>query len=258
MAWSPRRALRAVTRHLAAGLLVPALLGLAAPPALAQARTVRMSADYGGQQVFAILLPASYDASGERYPVVYLFPGGGQDHTAYVSRNAFRTAARMHEAIVVMPAPDRRYGSLDAEGQARYHDFVATELVAYVDEHYRTIPAGDRRAIGGLSQGGRIAVMTALRHPGVFGTVGAFSAALRGDAATADLPSAGAIPFFYVSCGTGDALLPASRALAAALEARGVEHQYHEVPGGGHDWAFWDPEVTAFLDLSVERWATDP
>ena len=226
-----------------------------ASPAAAQARTVRMSADYGGQQVFAILLPASYDGSDERYPVIYLFPGGGQDHTAYVSRTAFRASARMHDVIVVMPAPDRRYGSLAVEGQARYHDFVATELVRYVDGHYRTIAARDGRAIGGLSQGGRIAVMTALRHPGVFGMAGAFSAALRDDPDAAAWPPADALPFFYVSCGTGDALLPASRAFASRLETSGVEHEYREVPGGDHTWAFWDPEVTAFLDLAAARFA---
>jgi len=254
---STSRPSRYVQAGLAAPLLVAALVLASAAPVGAQARTVRMSADYGGQQVFAILLPASYDGSDDRYPVIYLFPGAGQDHTAYVSRNAFRTTARMHEAIVVMPAPDRRYGSLGPEGQAAFHDFVATELVAYVDGHYRTIAARDGRAIGGLSQGGRIAVMTALQHPDMYGLVGAFSAALRDDAGQAELPASGA-PFFYVSCGTGDSLLPASRAFAALLDERGIEHEYHEVPGGAHNWAFWDPEVTAFLDLAAARLLSDP
>jgi len=118
-----------------------------------------------------------------------------------------------------------------------------------------TIPERDGRAIGGLSQGGRIAVMTALANPDVFGTVGAFSAALRGRFEPADLPAAGVLPFFYVSCGTLDALLPASQAFAARLEEVGAGHEYHEVPGGAHNWAVWDPEVTAFMGLAAARFA---
>jgi len=254
---STGRLSRTLRAGLAAVVLLPVLVLVPPTPAAAQARTVRMSAEYGGQQVFAILLPTSYEGSDLRYPVVYLFPGGGQDHTAYVSRNAFRTTARMHDVIVVMPAPDRRYGSLGPDGQARFHDFVATELVAYVDGHYRTVADRDGRAIGGLSQGGGIAVMTSLQHPDVFGLVGAFSAALREDTAATELPASGA-PFFYVSCGTGDSLLPASRAFAARLDERGIAHEYHEVPGGAHNWAFWDPEVTAFLELAAKRLLTDP
>src|SRR5687767_3905443 len=146
--------------------------------ASAQARTIRMPSS-SGDRIFAILLPSSYDTSQARYPVVYLFHGGGQDHTAFMARTAFTPMARKHEFIVVMPAADRSYSALGPEGQGRYHDYVARELVDYVDAHYRTIATRDRRAIGGLSMGGRIATMTALRHADRFGTVGAFSPALR-------------------------------------------------------------------------------
>ena len=74
--------------------------------ALAQARTVRMPTSHGVDRIFAILLPTSYDTSQARYPVVYLFHGGGQDHTAFMARTAFAPMARKHEFIVVMPAAD--------------------------------------------------------------------------------------------------------------------------------------------------------
>jgi S-formylglutathione hydrolase FrmB len=212
-----------------------------------------MPGPYGSDRVFAILLPASYDSSDARYPVVYLFHGGGQDHTAFMARAAFTPMARRHEFIVVMPAADRTYSVVGPEAQRTYHDYVATELVDYVDSHYRTIATRDSRAIAGLSMGGRIATMTALLHADRFGTVGAFSAALRPDveAAVRDVPEHA--PFFYVSCGTADTLLPITREFIGWLMERAVAHTYREAAALGHTWALWDPEIAAFFDLLDSR-----
>lgn len=222
--------------------------------ASAQARTVRLPIASGGQRLFAILLPASYAESGRRYPVVYLFHGGGQDHTAFMARTRFAPMARRHEVIVVMPAADRNYGALSPGLQAGYHDFVAGELVDYVDATYRTIAARDRRAIGGISMGGHVATMTALRHPERFGVVGAFSAALRGDVEDAVRTAGAGLPFFYISCGALDGLLGVSRRLAGRLADMSVPHDYREIPGLGHVWDLWDSQIAVFFDLLDSRW----
>jgi S-formylglutathione hydrolase FrmB len=217
--------------------------------AAAQARTVRMPTSYGVDRIFAILLPTSYETSQARYPVVYLFHGGGQDHTAFMARTAFAPMARKHEFIVVMPAADRSYSALGPEAQGRYHDYVARELVDYVDSHYRTIPTRDRRAIGGLSMGGRIATMTALRHADRFSAVGAFSPALRPDAENAVNNVPAAAPFIYISCGTLDTLLSINREFVGWLMERELPHEYREAPGLGHVWTLWDEQIAVFFDL---------
>jgi S-formylglutathione hydrolase FrmB len=239
-------------RHVFCLIAVAALLA-ATIDAQAQARTVRMPSSYGVDRIFAILLPPSYDSSQTRYPVVYLFHGGGQDHTAYMARTAFAPMARKHDFIVVMPAADRSYSALGPEAQGRYHDYVATELVDYVDSHYRTIPNKDHRAIGGLSMGGRIATMTALRHADRFSTVGAFSPALRPEAEQAVQNVSAAAPFFYISCGTLDSLLSINREFVRWLMERELPHDYREAAGMGHTWALWDNEIAAFFDLLETR-----
>ena len=234
-------------------LIATCALMAATGGAHAQARTVRMPSSYGADRIFAILLPLSYDASPARYPVVYLFHGGGQDHTAFIARTSFTPMARKHEFIVVMPAADRSYSALGPEAQGRYHDYVAGELVDYVDSHYRTIPTRDARAIGGLSMGGRIASMTALTHADRFSAVGAFSPALRPDAEQAVRNAPAASPFFYVSCGTQDSLLPINREFVGWLMARELPHDYREAPGMGHTWALWDGQIGVFFDLLESR-----
>ena len=238
------------TRAACALLLLVAL----ASSASAQARVVRhASASMGTERIFSILLPSGYAGSDQRYPVVYLFHGGGQDHTAFMARSIFAPLARKQDAIFVMPAADRNYSSLSADGQARYNAYVATELVDYVDAHYRTIASPSSRAIAGISMGGRIATMTALQHPQRFGVVGAFSAALRMDASAAAAGAAGSPTYFYVSCGTADSLLSASRQLVTGLAAQTLAHEYHEIPGGEHAWNVWDEELRVFFDLLSKR-----
>lgn len=241
-------------RRLACALLAWFAVICGAGPAHAQARTVRLqSTTLGGERIFAVLLPTGYADSDQRYPVLYLFHGGGQDHTAFMARTAFPALARRHPMIVVMPAADRNFTAQSAESQARYQEFVATELVDYVDSHYRTIPSQQSRAIGGISMGGRIAIMTALQHPARFSAVGAFSPAVRMDSDDAVKNADGSLTYFYVSCGTRDSLLPANREFVAQLQQHHLAHDFKEIEGGEHSWSVWDPELGVFFDLLATR-----
>lgn len=228
-----------------------------ASPQSVTARTVRFdSAALGGQATVAVLLPAGYDESGDRYPVVYLLHGGTQNHTAFPARQWFGKEVVGRRLIAVMPhVPPFAYDAR-AGGSAPFDKFIA-ELVRYIDSRYRTIASRESRAIGGLSMGGYGAVAAGLHHADLFATVGAFSGAL-GDARAATVTAAlaalpaGEAPFFYLACGVADSLLPASRDFAAALAARGLAHEYREVPGG-HTWEVWDPQTLAFLDVLATR-----
>ena len=76
--------------RLAWGIAVIATLVSSSAEVAAQARTIRhTSASLGSEQIFSILLPTGYATSDTRYPVVYLFHGGGQDHTAFMARAIF-------------------------------------------------------------------------------------------------------------------------------------------------------------------------
>ncbi len=50
-------------------------------------------------------------------------------------------------------------------------NFVAFDLVHYIDQTYRTIPQANDRAIGGNSMGGFGAMNIAVHHPDIFGSV---------------------------------------------------------------------------------------
>lgn len=57
----------------------------------------------------------------------------------------------------------------------RYETFISSELVKYIDEHYKTIADRKGRAITGLSMGGHGAMWNAIRHKDIFGGAGTTS-----------------------------------------------------------------------------------
>lgn len=257
-----------------------------APTPRPMARTVRIpSAALGNSDyAFAVLLPNGYDSAEKRYPVLYLLHGSGQTHTAFPSRAWFTREAAAREMIVVLPNGGRSFFA-NAAGlpEARYEDLIATDLVQYIDTHYRTLGTREGRAIAGISMGGFGAALIALRHSDLFGTAGPLSAPLaaaHGDntdpttqlvfgAPGSDDRRArdpltlvtrldtGFAPYFYVACGLDDPLLGASREFVRLLRARNLPHRAVEVPGG-HTWGVWDEQLKAFFDVLAKQpgWAS--
>ena len=131
--------------------------------------------------------------------------------------------------------------------------------------------------IAGLSMGGFGALRLGAKYPDRFRGISAHSAVTtlgRLAEATGDrldaLPgfgrpdgtalhwlevNAGRLPPLRFDCGTDDPLLASNRGLHAALEARGIEHQYEEF-AGGHDWPYWRLHLAdslRFLDGAAAR-----
>src|SRR5438067_342378 len=127
-----------------------------------------------------IYLPPSYAADkSKRYPVVYLLHGyGGRDDTfngrlATLPDSADRLAqsGAAKEMIVVMPnAYTLHKGSMYSNSVTTgdWETYVAEDLVAYMDSHYRTIPNRLSRGLGGHSMGGYGAVRIGMKRPDVF------------------------------------------------------------------------------------------
>jgi S-formylglutathione hydrolase len=134
----------------------------------------------------AVYLPPSYNASSsQRYPVLYLLHGftddvdhwwGVKQHFVNVPAVADKALAggAVREMIVVMPNAYTRYqGSMYSNSAATgdWEDYVASELVAYIDSHYRTIPQAASRGLSGHSMGGYGAMRIGMKHPEVFSSV---------------------------------------------------------------------------------------
>ena len=81
--------------------------------------------------------------------------------------------------ILVMPnAYTRYFGSMYSSGAAtgNWEAYVADELVAYIDAHYRTIADVKSRGLAGHSMGGYGTVRIGMKRPDVFSSLYAMSA----------------------------------------------------------------------------------
>ena len=143
-----------------------------------------------------VLLPTGYDAQpDQRYPVLYMHDGQNlfEDGEAAFgvawevddALDALAAAGTVEARIVVAidntaerladysvgPA-----GGYSGKGDL-YADFVALHLKAIVDALFRTRCGRSDTAIAGSSMGGVISLHTFMRHPDLFGGVGAVSTA---------------------------------------------------------------------------------
>jgi enterochelin esterase family protein len=192
-----------------------------------------------------IYLPPGYAGSGERYPVLYLQDGADYLRRARAAHVAEDLIARgvVKPFIIVLVDPVNRMKEYWADD--RFADFMATELVPFVDARYRTNPTRDARALLGASLGSVISVWTALRHPATFARVGGQSSAFWIDdervvSALARLDRADrGRPFrFYFDAGTLESPWEVSRRAAVMLRGKGYPVTYREFEAG-HNWTAW-------------------
>lgn len=247
--------------------------------------TVKFPSDsLGEERTFNILLPLDYEKSTDRYPVLYLLHGLGDDHTAWSYMTNLSGYATAYKLIVVMPDASRSwYVNSAADPKAKFEDFIVKDLIAYVDSHYRTIPLRRSRAVAGLSMGGYGATFLGLKHYRIFSALGSFSGAMglphEAPATTGRLAEmqplfgpAGSkerqdrdpflllekvppadMPLIYIACGGEDFLVKQNRDFVQLLAEKKIPYEYREVSPRGHTWDFWDDQVQVFLELLRQR-----
>lgn len=122
-----------------------------------------MEGDAVDREVFVFLPPGYAQERSRRYPVVYALHGysiGAEQwtheiHVPQTIEGAFAQGAK--EMIVVLPDSKTvhngsMYSSSVTTGD--FEQFIAHDVVAYIDAHYRTLPNRESRGLVGHSMGG--------------------------------------------------------------------------------------------------------
>ncbi len=143
-------------------------------------------------QKVAVYLPPYYDSSNKSYPVVYYLPGFtspineflfGEYSGFELQKVADSLIERqlINEMIIVLVDGNTFLGGsfyVNSSINGNWEDYIAYDLVQYIDKKYKTNPSPSWRAIAGNSMGGFGALHIAMKHPDIFGMVYSLSPGL--------------------------------------------------------------------------------
>jgi pimeloyl-ACP methyl ester carboxylesterase len=180
-----------------------------------------------------VYLPVSYSSEAQtRYPVVYYLLDFGVQNvpTSFRPEGIQKDIAAGYAKemmIVIVSGVNALGGSfyVNSPVTGNWDDFVAQDVVGYVDAHYRTIPKPASRGIGGNGMGGFGALSLAMRHPDVFGAVYSVSPYLFDDNGLAESPifSPPGMAAGFVDLQIRAALLPLDEAISEMQHNAGEE-----------------------------------
>jgi enterochelin esterase family protein len=237
-----------------------------------------------------IYTPPNYDkALNQRYPVLYLQHGGGEDETGWIRQGHANfildnliAAGQAKPMIIVMASgnarfpgePDRPAGPPPAGQPAAprgmpmlsnaFGDDLIKVVIPMIDSTYRTIPDRDHRAMAGLSMGGMQTFMVTTAHLDKFSFIGGFSGAGGGfGGAGFDVKTAAngvyadaatfnkKVHLLWLGVGTEEQERMRSSVLnfRDALVNNGIKVQFYESPGTAHEWQTWRRDLNLFVPL---------
>ena len=224
------------------------------------------SKSLGTDRKVVVYTPPNYEASADRFPVLYLLHGAGSTETSWTERGKAHVIldnliadGKLKPLVVVMPfgyafARTEGAGRGDAaENKQQREGFqrdLIEDVIPMIDATLRVHGDRDHRAIAGLSLGGGQSLAIGLSHTNLFSRVAGFSSAMGAgnnpqtggvnfDQVLADSASINKqLKLLWVGCGTEDTLFESNLAFAAQLSKHKVEHVLR-VTGGGHTFAVW-------------------
>jgi S-formylglutathione hydrolase len=137
----------------------------------------------------SIYLPPGYLTDRtRRFPVVYVLHGYTGTDLSYFGSNAQRqlhvvadrvfTTGAAREMILVMLNCMNAYGGCmyaNSPTSGYWEDYIADDLVAYIDKNYRTIARREARGLAGHSMGGYGTFKIGMKRPDVFAALYASS-----------------------------------------------------------------------------------
>ena len=210
----------------------------------------------------------------ERYPVLYLLHGRGDDATSYLRNSSIERYAQEHQVVVIMPSAETSF-YVDGRVGKRFFSYLTKELPVVARQWFPISRDKKDTFLAGLSMGGYGALKIGLTLPEHFSGIGVLSAGIRPDQMPDFMPTeeeneilhenvrlafgeAGMdaddipqellkklvqegreVPPIYHMEGTMDMLYEMNQDFRTLARTLPVPYHYEEWEGG-HDWIFWE------------------
>lgn len=137
----------------------------------------------------SVYLPPGYESSTQSYPVIYFLHGyTGNDsllmnewlHMKMLLDTAI-LSGKISPVIFVAPNSYTKLGGsfyTNSDIAGKWADYIAIDVVKYIDANFKTIPKKESRGLAGHSMGGFGALKIGMQYANVFGVVYSLSPAM--------------------------------------------------------------------------------
>ena len=193
-----------------------------------------------------VYLPPTYDKKKkERFPVLYLQHGWGENETSWpvqgragLIMDNLLAEGKIKPFIIVMTygmTNDIKFGGMQQFTAKEFETVLVDELVPYIDANFKTIADKKHRAMAGLSMGGMETKTITLRRPEVFGAYGLLSG---GQYEPSDIQDKNQVDLIFQSCGSKERPQSILESTARLKEAGFNAHGYVS-EGTAHEFLTW-------------------
>ncbi len=218
---------------------------------------------------FYIYTPPGYNTNiNEKYPVLYILHGGGEDERGWATQGktdlildnliAAKKAAPM---LIVMPDGNVKASGFGENTLQLFAEELKQSLIPFVEKNYRAKTDAQNRALAGLSMGGLQTLYAGINNIDLFAYLGVFSSGwiqpMQKELADAqyvlmqkntDTINSNLKQFWLAMGGKEDIAWNNCQLLIAKLDEMKIKYTYSEYPGG-HTWPVWRNNLLNFAPL---------
>jgi len=230
-----------------------------------------LSKAMGAWREMYVYTPPGYDKSTEKYPVLYLLHGGGEDQRGWSTQG--KTDLILDNLIADGKAKPMVIVMLDGNmggsgGIAGFNENVLKQFenelkmgaIPFVESNFRVETDAKNRALAGLSMGGLQTLYAGIKNTEMFSSLGVFSSGwFANNPALTDPQYAfmktnaekinSNLKNFWISMGgEEDIAFKNCKIMLAKFDELGVKYKYSEYPGG-HTWPVWRHDLFQFSQL---------
>ena len=218
-----------------------------------------------------VYTPPGYDKSAEKFPVLYILHGGGEDQRGWATQG--KTDLILDNLIAENKAKPMIIAMLDGNigmqgGVAGFNENALkafeNELkngaMPFVESNFRVLTDAKNRALAGLSMGGLQTLHAGVRNSDMFAYLGVFSSGwwannpklsdpqydfMKKNAATIN---SNLKQFWITMGGTEDIAYKNCKIMLSKFDEMNIKYTYSEYRGG-HTWPVWRNNLYNFAQL---------
>lgn len=218
-------------------------------------------------QPISIYKPHGY-ADDKTYPVLYVLDGTSSLYSRpylNVINNLIYDKKIAPVVVVFVGFNDRWHDYVEKSDE--FGQWIADEMVPFIEKNFAVASSADRRGIIGASASGHAAIVTALRHPDVFGNVASQGGGAGGYPGLNPLANTALDDYLtkkdktplrslYTEVGAFDLEFPQQKIIFSdgvtqfneRLDKAGISYVFNQV-NGGHSSKVWDQSLDDILIL---------